>query len=379
MRNVALDLGAKKISFCEVLERRVVARTTVRELATLLPVLGPNTKPATVAIEACREAWHIHAKLCEWGHTPILVDTTRVQRLGVGRHGRKTDRIDAEVLARAVEDGTIPVAHLLSPERQELRYHLGVRRALVETRAQYVTTVRHLARSHGVRLPSCTAGYFAVKLRTLALGEHVRAMVAPLLRAVELIDTQVVLVDRKLVHLCAAPVFKQLMTAPGVGLIVAAAFVSAVDDARRFATAHELEAYLGLVPSEHSSGDRRHLGAITKHGNRYTRCLLVEAAWSVLRSRITDDPLKRWADAIAARRGRPIAVVALARRLAGVLWAMWRDDTVYEPARVGQASAQGMRHHAQDLVVRADALARAATKLQRRLRRTTKTTEGLMT
>ena len=205
------------------------------------------------------------------------------------------------------------------------------------------------------------------------------ALIAPLAVPLQLIDTQIVLVDRKLVHICSAPVFKQLMTAPGVGLIVAAAFVSVVDDARRFRTAHELEAYLGLVPSEHSSGDRRRIGSITKHGNRYTRSLLIEAAWSVIRSRNADDPLKRRADAIAARRGRSIAVVALARRLAGVLWAMWRDDTVYEPARVGQASAAGMRAHAQDVAVRADALARAANKLQRRLRRTTKTTEALMT
>jgi transposase len=378
MRTVALDWGAKKISYCEVRRREVVERTTVRTLEALLPLLGPNTPPAAVAIEACREAWHVHAKLSDWGHHPVLVDTTRVRRLGVGGHGRKTDRIDAEVLARALEAGQIPKAHVLSPERQQLRYHLGVRRALVETRAQYVGTIRHLARSHGVRLPSCTSGYFAVKLRSLLLGEELRALIAPLVATLEPVDIQIRLADSKLMQLCSRePLVMRLMTAPGVGLIVATAFVSVIDDAHRFKTAHEVEAYLGLVPSENSSGDRRRLGAITKQGNRYARSMLIEAAWSVVRSRRQDDPLKRWADAVVGRRGRSIAVVALARRIAGVLWSMWRHGTVYEPAKVGRASASGIRANAQDLKIEAEAMARAAEKLQRRLRRTTKTTEGL--
>lgn len=378
MRTVALDMGAKKISYCEVKRRQVVERTTVRTLEALLPLLGPNTPPAAVAIEACREAWHVHAKLSEWGHHPVLVDTTRVRRLGIGGHGRKTDRIDAEVLARGLEAGQVPKAHVLSPERQQLRYHLGIRHALVETRAHYVGTIRHLARSHGVHLPSCTAGYFAAKLRSVSLGEELRALVAPLVTILEQLDVQVRLADTKLAQLCNhEPLVMRLMTAPGVGLIVAAAFVSVIDDAHRFKTAHEVEAYLGLVPSENSSGERRRIGSITKQGNRYARSMLLEAAWSLLRSRKQDDPVKRWGEAVASRRGRNIAAVALARRIAGVLWAMWRDSTVYEPAKVGRASASGIRLNAQDLKVKADAMARAAEKLQRRLRRTTKTTESM--
>lgn len=376
MRTVALDLGAKKISYCEVKRGQVVRRATVRSLEALLPLIGPNTPAASIAIEACREAWYIHAKLSEWGHQVVLVDTTRVRRLGVGGHGRKTDRIDAEVLARALEAGQIPKAHVLSASRQQMRYHLGIRHALVETRAHYVGTIRHLARSHGVQLPSCTAGYFAVKLRSVDLGEDLRALITPLLTLVEQLDVQIRLADAKLVHVCnQEPLVLRLMTAPGVALIVAAAFVSVIDDARRFKTAHEVEAYLGLVPSENSSGDRRRIGSITKQGNRYARSMLLEAAWSVLCSRKPDDPLKRWGDAVATRRGKNIAAVALARRIAGVLWAIWRDGTVYEPAKVGRASASGIRANAQDLKVRAEAMARAAEKLQRRLRRTTKITE----
>ena len=144
MRIVGLDVGSKKHSFCEVLDQRVVKRMTARGLSELEEVLGAKTGSARIALEACREAWYIASVLRGWGHEVVLVDTTRVRQLGIGAHGRKTDRIDAEVLAHALEARRIPVAHLLSPRRQELRYELGVRHALVDTRAHYVTTVRHL-------------------------------------------------------------------------------------------------------------------------------------------------------------------------------------------------------------------------------------------
>ena len=115
MRSVALDLGRKKIAYCEVSAGKVVARSMVTGWPSLEPMLGPSAAPARVAIEACREAWFVHAKLTAWGNDVLLVDTTRSKQLGIGQHQRKTDRIDAEVLARAVEAGGIPVAHLLSP------------------------------------------------------------------------------------------------------------------------------------------------------------------------------------------------------------------------------------------------------------------------
>ncbi|XXX77702.1 hypothetical protein WMF30_02850 [Sorangium sp. So ce134] len=89
-----------------------------------------------MAIEACREAWAAHDKLRDWGHDVPVVDTTRARQLGIGQHGRKNDRLDAEALARADERGGIPLAHALSPHRRAIRHQLAVRRALVETRAQ---------------------------------------------------------------------------------------------------------------------------------------------------------------------------------------------------------------------------------------------------
>jgi transposase len=375
MRKVALDLGTKKTAYCEVSDGKVIERRTICRLSELEPLLGPAAPAAVVAIEACREAWHVHDVLESWGNQVLLVDTTRSRRLGIGQHGRKNDKIDAEVLAMAVWRGAIPVAHVLSPHRRLLRRELGVRRALVETRAQYVTTLRGMAREQGAHLPSCVTADFAERIRTAKLGEDLRAAMAPLVATLDTLESQLIIVENRLSELCAAePTVTLLATAPGVSAITAASFISVIDDAGRFHDAHQVESYLGLVPSEHTSGgpDKRRIGSITRKGNSYCRAILTQAAWSVLRSRSNHGPLHAWAQAVAKRRGKKIAVVATARRLAGILWAMWRDGTAYEPKLLEIKGARGLRIAAQKLEDRAAALECGARKLDRRLKNKTR-------
>lgn len=363
MRNVALDLGVRKTTFCEVSDGAVVQRATVVDVESLRPLLGPGQPPARVAIEACREAWHVHDRLVEWDNEVLVIDTTRSKEVGIGSHGRKNDRIDAETMARAVERGGIPLAHVLSPHRRQLRRWLGVRRSLVEARANLVTTLRGLAREQGLRLPSCPSENFAKNFRNGKHPAELSALLEGGLETLEVITAELDGVERKLVELCASePVIQLLTTAPGVGLTVASAFVSVIDDARRFRSAHEVESYLGLVPSEDTTGGRRRLGAINKHGNPYLRALLVQAAWSLWRTADASDPLRLWTDAIAERRGRRIAVIALARRIAGVLWALWRHGTVYDPTHLACSQAGGVRRAAQTLECQAEALERACRK-----------------
>jgi transposase len=164
------------------------------------------------------------------------------------------------------------------------------------------------------------------------------------------------------------PIIRLCATAPGVALIVSATFVSVVDEAKRFRNAHAVSAYLGLVPGENTTGGKRRLGSITKQGNTHARSMLVQSAWQILRAGDADDPLRRWAEGLAKTRGKKIAAVALARRLAGVLWAMWRDGTVYDPGLQARESAQGLKTSAQTHELRAQAMARVAKKIQRRER-----------
>lgn len=364
MRSVGLDLGKKEVSFCEVRDGKVVVRRTARDVGQL-DQLGPDTPPANVAIEACREAWHVHDLLTANGHNVLLIDTTRVKRLGIGQHGRKNDRIDAEVIARAVEENRIPQAHMLSRERRLLREKLNVRRALIETRASIITTIRGVVRARGEKLAPSDTDYFRRNLAKATLTDATRATLAPLSATLGTLDEQLSLLEPELEALGAQePIVATLTTAPGISLVVAAAFVSVIDSAKRFTDAHKVASYIGLVPREKTSGgsDNRKLGAITKCGNPYLRSMLVQAAWCILRRRCQEDPLAAWGRQVAERRGKRIAVVALARRLAGVLWAMWRDGLPYEMGRVASASARGTERAALSAKEQAEAMRVIAQK-----------------
>lgn len=369
MRSVALDWGSR-ISLCEVSQGRVNCRATVGKLDELRRYIGPGTAPARVAIECCREAWFIAETLRQWGHEPVLVDTTRVRKLGIGQHGRKNDRIDAELLAIELEKNNIPRAHELSRPRQELRMASNARAQLVGARSTLYTAVKGNLRARGVELPKRTPQDFVSMVgRALAGEQHsdLRELVEPLLKTLATLEEQILQAEKLVDRLSAQePNIELLKTRPGVGAVVAAAFVSVIDDPHRFENTGQVGSYIGLVPSENTSVKRR-LGAITKQGNAYLRAMLVQAAWTVLRIR-GDDPLTVWGKAIAGRRGKHIAAVAVARRLAGILWAMWRDDRVYDPKRLGAVSAEGLLQHAEEQFMRAQALRAASKKKLPKLR-----------
>jgi transposase len=234
---------------------------------------------------------------------------------------------------------------------------------LVETRAQLITTARGLCRELGQPLRSCVVKQFLAHVSKTTLSPEASAVLAPLLKSIETVSVECEVAERQLAALATQePVIGLLTTVPGVATIVASAFVSVIDDAGRFEHAHQVESYLGLVPGENSSGGKRRVGAITKQGNRYVRSLLVESAWTILRRSPANDPLRQWAQAIVQRRGSRIAVTALARRLAGVLWAMWRHDTFYDPRILASAGEHSLKRAAQSLDERAQALRRASKK-----------------
>jgi transposase len=377
MRSVGLDLGARHIAFCEVVEGQVVRRGSVRRLSELEPMLGPKAAAAKVAFEASREGWHVHDVLAGWGKQPVMLDTTRVQQIGVGQHGRKNDALDAEAMALALDAGRVPEAHVLSTERRALRAKLSVRGELVEMRARQVTLLRGLARAAGVLVASSSTDNFLQKLQEAPLDQATRALMAPLVATLTVAQQQLAAVDQEIAQVAKEdPIIRLCATAPGVALIVSATFVSVIDEAKRFRNAHAVSAYLGLVPGENTTGGKRRLGSITKHGNTHARSMLVQSAWQILRAGDAEDPLRRWADALAKTRGKRIAAVALARRLAGVLWAMWRDGTVYDPGLQARESARGLQTHAQSQGLRAQAMVRVAKKIQRRERTPSRTSRA---
>lgn len=374
MRMIGLDLGARHIAYCEVRDGKVVERLAVKEFRQLKSRLGPGTEPAKVGFEACREGWHVHDKLVEWGHEPLMLDTTRIRQIGVGQHKRKNDEIDAEVIATAVEEGRVPLAHVLSPARRQLRAELSVRSALVETRSCYITTIRGLARAGGVLLQRCEPEHFCRRLSEQQLAQEFQQRIAPLVEVLGTLQRQLDEVEQRILKLVEKePAVVLCATIPGVSLIVAAVFISVIDNADRFKKSDSVGAYIGLVPSEDTTGgpSNRRLGSITKQGNSHARAMLVQAAWSIFRQDPDQNPLTAWAHHIANNRGKQgkrIAVVALARKLAGVMWAMCRDGTVFDGAMLAQQGAQAHRRTAEQQQGHAAALEKAAKKLRAAVR-----------
>src|SRR5215831_3573640 len=248
----------------------------------------------------------------------------------------KTDRRDARALADANLLGAYRPAHRLSHVQRQVRGRLGVREALVRTRTRSIALIRALFRQHGYRVPSGSAEGFVARVAALPLPGELRSLIAPLLAVMLPLNRQLAYSDGVIERLAAHdPRLPRLRTVPSIGPVTAAAFVATLDDVQRFRHAHQVKAYLGLVPREFSAGDTQRRGPITKAGPGRARWLLIQAALSLLRRHPPEaEALCTWALRIAARRGKPVAVVALARRLAGILYALLRDDSVYRPRRV---------------------------------------------
>ena len=252
----------------------------------------------------------------------------------------KTDRRDAQALVEACGLGAYRPAHRTSDEQRHVRALLGVRDKLVRTRAGLVTLVQAVLSGEGIRVPTGSSGCFSARLEKLDLAEHLRAEIVPLLALLGPLNEQIQGLDEQLGELAVKDArVKRLMTMPEIGPVTAVSFVATLDDAGRFRGAHQVEAYLGLVPREWSSSEVQRRGRITKAGNSRMRWLLVEAAWRVAthKKRPETQALREWVDRIAGRRGMRVAVVALARKLSGILYAMWRDGSAYDPAKLGGA------------------------------------------
>jgi transposase len=229
--------------------------------------------------------------------------------------------------------------------------------------------IRGVARAADVSIGRGEPGRFLQKVEEAELPEELKQEIAPLLEVLRTVQTQIEDKETELVELAQRDeTLRLLATAPGVGLIVAATYVSVIDDAHRFRNAQAVGSYLGLAPSEDTTGgpNKRRIGGISKHGNSMCRAMLVEAAWQVLRSKNTEDPLYSWAMHIKEKRSGKVAAIALARKLSLVLYAMWRDNTVYDQVKEARARIRGMRRDRQDAVQRAVALEQSVKKFERR-------------
>ena len=342
MTYVGIDLHKRESQICELSEsgelEREVRITTSR--SSLEKLLGKG-KGKRILVESSTESEWVARHLESLGHEVIVGDPNYALMYATRSARVKTDKRDARALAEACRRECYREAHRVSDHQREVRTVLGGRQQLVKSRNSMQAFVRARLRAEGFRLRHGDAHTFMARVLELELTPELKRLLMPLLRASKTLDTQIASFTSQLQRTTKDDAeVQRLQTLTGIGPLIAAAFVARIDGAQRFEGAHRVESYLGLVPSEHSSGEKQQRGHITKTGDRRMRALLVQAAWCIWRSRSKSvEHLRDWVKRLALRRGKRIAVVALARRIAGILFALHRDGTEYRPPTSVAAAA----------------------------------------
>ena len=338
MEHIAIDLGTRESQVCvrspqgEIVEERRIA-TRPQSIRRYLE----RRPKSRVIVETGAEAFWVAEIAVECGHEVRVVPSMLAPSLGVGRRGHKSDQRDARVLSETSCRLEMPTVHIPAAETRRLQSRLGMREALVRSRTKLVNVTKAYLRTIGQRAPTRGAEKLIGELREKLA--HVAQPLEPVLAIIEALNRSIEQYDGELKKLAADNELAQrLQSVPGVGVVTSLRYLATLDVASRFRNGAAVESYVGLVPSEHSSGTKRQRGGITKAGSPAMRGLLVEAAWAAMRSRRHgNDPMICWARSIAQRRGKKIAMVALARKLAGILFALWRDATAYNPQRASTA------------------------------------------
>lgn len=287
-----------------------------------------------ILLESSTESEWVAQHLALLGHEMIVADPNYAPMYGSRSRKVKTDKRDVAALAIACRRGIYRAAHRASATARTLRQTMRVRRHLVQTRSGLISMLRAVLRQEGLRLPSGSAERVLSRLDRLTVPATVTAVLAPLREVLTALTATLTTADEAVERRATGDaVAQRLMTAPGVGPVLALTFQGVMDDPRRFGgDAGRASAFVGLVPSEDSSAERQHKGHITKRGPGDLRALLVQASWVIWRGRRSAGAdLRTWAQTLAARRGRRIAIIALARRLTRILYAMWRDQTDFAP------------------------------------------------
>jgi transposase len=333
MRFIALDVHR---DFCEVaiadggrVRRAGRVETTPATLELFAQSLAADDQ---VVLEATGNALAI-ARIIEPHVSRVVLANPKAVKNAT--RTAKTDRLDARTLAKLLAAGFLPEVWTPDEQTRVLRRRISRRAQLVRQRTREKNQV-HAILIRNLKGRSPAADLFGVAgRRWLAVQElpaDEREMVDACLRGIDFLDVEVAAIDRALAQLVlASPELRRLLTLPGVNFVTACALLAAIGDVRRFPTARQLVSYLGLDPRVRQSGSEpaRH-GRISKQGPGETRHVLVEAAWHAAR---TTGPLRAFHERIAVRRGRNIATVAVARKLAVIAWHMLTRGEDYAFAR----------------------------------------------
>lgn len=338
---IGLDLGDRRHHAC-VLDAagEILAEETLVNTREVVSAFAARYPGATFVMETGTHSPWISRLLTALGH-PVIVANARKLR-AISQSQTKCDAADAQMLARlgrADPKLLSPVRHR-SESTQRALVRLKVRAALVRTRVNLINCVRFLLKSLGIFVSSSIkAMAFTRKVRA-QLAPADAALVEPLLAALDTLNAQIKTLDAELETLAREtyPVTERLRQIPGVGPLTALCFVLTLESPKHFDNARSVGPYLGLVPRRDQSGQTDKPLCITKAGQVQLRCLLVNCAHYILGPFGPPCALRAAGERVSARGGKPAkkrAVIAVARKLAVTLLALWKTGADYQPQPAG--------------------------------------------
>jgi transposase len=332
MFHVGIDLHQKYSQVCELSEDGIVqAECQIPTTEAALRRWFGGREDLRIVVESSGTSRWVARLLVEMGHDVIVVNPRRVRL--IAESTLKTDRIDAEVLARLSCFGSalLPTVYQRSEDAAAVQTRLRVRSTLVRSKVAMVNCLKGSVRNRGYRLRGQTVQRVIANFVTIELPTDLRQALDPLLESLLEVDGRLRTLNADFKQRSVeSELLRRLQTIPGVGPVVSLAYVSWIDDPSRFKSSRQVGPYLGLRPRVRRSADIEIRGRITREGNPELRALLVQAAHGFLRTR-RDSTLKSWTVDLEKRVGKKKAIVALARKLAVLMHRLWVTGDDFAP------------------------------------------------
>lgn len=331
---VGLDVSVKETAICivdetgKVVRERKVASAPADIIAALA---ATGVEYYRVGLEAGPLSQWLVNGLAEADLAVICVETRHMKAVLKAQQTNKSDRNDARGIAQMMRVGLYKPVHVKTLASQEKRMLLTSRKLLQGKLHAIENDLRGTLRNFGLKVGAVSPGRFEARIRELVESyARLATIVEPLLSVRQVLRQQFAVLHKMVLdQVRRDPVCRLLMTAPGVGSVVALTYRATVDQPHRFAHSKAVGAHFGLAPRRIQSGEVDYDGRISKCGDEMLRTALYEAAQVLLTRTKKWSWLKAWGIRVARRRGMQKAIVAVARRLAVILHRMWRNDSAF--------------------------------------------------
>lgn len=338
-----LDVSDKYSNLCVLNEDgEVEEQSRIRTRGEAFKRYFKGKERMRIVLEVGTHSRWISKELKEMGHE-VIVANARKLRL-IYENDRKSDDTDAQMLARI---GRLDPKLLYPIEHRDEESHVTLalikaRDVLVQSRTKMVNHVRGAVKAMGHFLPKCSTESFYKHKEEIP--EKLKPALLPLMEEIRRLTALIRQYDKQIKKICEQkyPETQQLQQVKGVGPVTSLAFVLTLEDPERFETARDVGAYVGLIPKKGQSGENDPQLRITKAGNKHMRRLLAGSAQYILGPFGPDTDLRRWGKKLMARGGKRAkrkAVIAVARKLAVLLYRLWQTGERYEPLRQQKGKA----------------------------------------